>query len=149
MDYQKKRYITLVNHDARDTILKTYNKSIYRNVELRDKTKTFVQLRTPVVFSTSTTNPFYYYGEDAAFTLDLLSYELDDDIVDEDVRTRAYVPWQLMDKIRTNELVGEWEKFDSTEDMVTPLTIPPIKKPDDVCDDIHCKDPIHKHHHHI
>lgn len=148
MDYQKSRYITLVNHDTRDEVLRNYNKSIYRNVELRDKTKTFVQLRTPVVFSTSTTNPFSYYGEDVAFTLDLLSYGLDDDIKEEDMRTRAYVPWQLMDKIRTNEMVGEWEKFESTEDEVTPLTFPPMKKPEDVCDDIHCKDPIHKHHHH-
>lgn len=148
MDYQKNRYITLVNHDTRESVLKNYNKSIYRNVELRDKTKTFVQLRTPVVFSTSTTNPFYYYGEDAAFTLDLDSYGLDEDITEEDVRTRAYVPWQLMDKIRTNELVGEWEKFESTEDRVTPLTVPPMKKPENVCDDIHCKDPVHRHHHH-
>lgn len=148
MDYQKSRYITLVNHDTRDIVLRDYNKSIYRNVELRDKTKTFVQLRTPVAFATSTTNPFYYYGEDAAFTLDLSSYDLDADVSEEDARTRAYVPLQLMDKIRTNEMVGEWDKFESTEDEVTPLTIPPMKKPENVCEDIHCEDPIHKHHHH-
>lgn len=68
------QYIVLVGYDMRQEVNRDYNKSIYRNLELRDTTHMKRLSIMPVTFRTIDTNPFAYYGEEVVFSVDLVEY---------------------------------------------------------------------------
>ena len=68
------QYIVLVGYDMRPNVSKNYNKSIYRNIEMRDTTHVRRLSIMPANFRTVDTNPFAYYGEEVVFSVDLTEY---------------------------------------------------------------------------
>lgn len=127
-DYQKDRYILLTNHDYRSIVNKNYHKSIFRNIELCDKHKLYAQLRIPVTFETSSTNPFSYYGEDSAFTMDIENYPLYSTMPTY-THQLAYVPVKLLERIDENLLVNEYEYYENTEDTKVEVNKTHVDKP--------------------
>ena len=111
VDIQDSKYIVLINYDSRDTTRRNYNKSIYRNIELQDKTKIHKLIRVPVSFPTTTTNPFYFYGEDTAFTIDL-----NIDYINVSSDKFFYVPSELIERIKTNTIVDRCEVINHVKD---------------------------------
>ena len=111
VDIQDSKYIVLINYDSRDTTRRNYNKSIYRNIELQDKTKLHKLIRVPVSFPTTTTNPFYFYGEDTAFTIDL-----NIDYINVSSDKFFYVPSELIERIKTNTIVDRCEVINQVKD---------------------------------
>ena len=111
VDIQDSKYIVLINYDSRDTTRRNYNKSIYRNIELQDKTKIHKLIRVPVSFPTTTTNPFYFYGEDTAFTIDL-----NIDYINVSSDKFFYVPSELIERIKTNTIVDRCEVINHIKD---------------------------------
>ena len=111
VDIQDSKYIVLINYDSRDTTRRNYNKSIYRNIELQDKTKLHKLIRVPVSFPTTTTNPFYFYGEDTAFTIDL-----NIDYINVSSDKFFYVPSELIERIKTNTIVDRCEVINHIKD---------------------------------
>ena len=104
VDIQDSKYIVLINYDSRDLTRRNYNRSIYRNIELQDKTKLHKLIRIPVSFPTTSTNPFYFYGEDTAFTIDL-----DIDYINVSSDKFFYVPSELIERIKTNSILDKCE----------------------------------------
>lgn len=64
-------YAVIQNFDYRPQVDKWYRQTIWRYLETRNSSKLSVQKMSPTSFSTTDTNPFYYYGEENGFTLDL------------------------------------------------------------------------------
>ena len=110
VDMQDSKYIVLINYDSRDSTRRNYNKSIYRNIELQDKTKLHKMIRVPVSFPTTSTNPFYFYGEDTAFTIDL-----NIDYINVSSDKLFYVPSELIERIQTNSIIDVGKNIDSTK----------------------------------
>lgn len=101
VDLQDNVYIVLVNYDTRPDMRGSYNKSIYRNIENQDITKLFNMIRCPITFPTKDTNPFYYYGEETPFTL-----ELEPDILGKNDKDELfYVPKELIRRIKGNQII--------------------------------------------
>lgn len=75
----------LINYDYRDRVRRTYNKTLYRNLELHDRTQIYMFNRSPATFETNETNPFVYYGEEVVFSLDLHRHKIEDTVNDDDI----------------------------------------------------------------
>ena len=65
-------YIVLCNYDNRPEIDKIYKLSMYRYLELRNIAHMELMVVAPTSFSNLDSNPFYYYGEESVFTIDLM-----------------------------------------------------------------------------
>lgn len=100
IDLQDSVFISLINFDQRNECRIAYNKSIYRNLELQDISKLHTLLKVPTNFTTVCTNPFYYYGEDTAFSLDLLVDYIENRGKDNKL---YYIDIELIDRIRNNQ----------------------------------------------
>lgn len=67
----KGKYVVIHNFDNRPEVDKMYRKSIYRCLETRNSSHMDVQYMEPTSFGALDLNPFYYYGEETAFTVSL------------------------------------------------------------------------------
>lgn len=65
-------YIVLCNFDNRPEIDKIYKLSMYRYLELRNSAHMELMVVAPASFRNLDSNPFYYYGEESVFTIDLM-----------------------------------------------------------------------------
>lgn len=101
-DLQSRYFINLVQYDTRYEVSRMYNKTIYHNIEIGDKTKVLYLLKSPISFSNTVTNPFAYFGEEVGFTLDL--EETEDTMLSDRF---YYVPKNLVERIRGNQIITD------------------------------------------
>ena len=110
-DYNNK-FIVLINYDTRYTVMRSYNKSFYRQLELQDMTHVGKFMMVPEKFHNPVTNPFSFYGNGAVFTIDLTI-----DITkhpDPPIRYE-YINNEFMDRLISYQLVlDEDKKYNST-----------------------------------
>lgn len=66
-----KDFIVLTSIDDRPQVRRMYKPSIYRAIEMRNTSRLKKLHMLPVVIDNSNTNPFAFYGEETAFSLDL------------------------------------------------------------------------------
>lgn len=113
LDLQSTYFINLVQYDTRFEVSRMYNKTIYHNMELCDKTKVPYIMKAPIIFSESVTNPFNYYGEEIGYSLDLSVTE------DNTLSDRFYyVPKNLIERIRGNNIIMSGDTISNDKNRV-------------------------------
>lgn len=108
----------LINYDYRDKVKRTYNKTLYRNLELHDRTQVYMFHKVPASFTTTETNPFAYYGEEVVFSLDLFKHDLEETLNCED---RYYYHHK-----RLIEGIMSFRDFKPFEEPASKILIPDI-----------------------
>lgn len=113
LDLQSTYFINLVQYDTRYEVSKMYNKTIYHNIEIEDKSKVPYLTKSPVSFTNTITNPFNYYGEEIGYTLDLK--ETKDDTLSDRF---YYVPKNLIERIRGNQIITNGDTISNDDNRV-------------------------------